>query len=196
MFNMMKTMFTRALLALMLVTSAGAALAGPTYHVTIDSAGYTGTGAIDFLLSGFEPATDATAFLSNFSGDFLEGSESAGEASGTIGTGLVLGTRDGFGSFIQRLNLGGSVGFDLRFDFGPFSEGAGFSVGLFSDTLGTYLGQSGTLVTIEMMPGQPDLVTVDTSLARVSEVPEPATLASLALGLALIGSTLRARRKG
>ena len=192
----MKNLFARALLALMLVSGAGAALAGPTYRVTIDTAGYAGTGVIDFLLSGFEPATDATAFVSNFTGDYLGASDFSGEASGSIGTGVVLGTRDGFSTFTQTLNLGRSFGFDLRFDFGPVSEGAGFSVGLFSDTLDTYLGEFGTLVAIDMTPGQPDLVFVDSALVDVSEVPEPATLASLVLGLALMGSILRARRMG
>ena len=191
----MKNLFTRALLALMLVTGAGTALAGPTYHVTIDTAGYTGTGVIDVLFSAYEPSGDATAFVSNFTGDYLGDTEFSGEASGNIGTGLMLGTRGGFSTFKQTLNLGKSFGFDVRFDFGLVSEGAGFSAGLYSDTLDTFLGEFGTLVAIELIPGQPDLVYVDTSLALASEVPEPATLASLALGLALMGSTLRVRRK-
>ncbi|MDB5745525.1 MAG: sorting protein [Massilia sp.] len=193
MFNL-KNLFTRALLALMLVTGAGAALAGPTYHVTIDTAGYTGTGTIDFTLFGYESSPDATAFLSNFTGDFGSESELI-NASGSIATGVLLGPRD-FSWFAQTLNLGQTFGFDLRFDVGQAGDPVGFSVGLYSDTLGHYLGEIGTLVAIELTPGQPDLVFADAGLAIVSEVPEPATLASLALGLALMGSTLRARRRG
>jgi hypothetical protein len=199
MFNL-KNLFTRALLALMLVTGAGAALAGPTYHVTINSAGYTGTGVIDFLFSAFVPA-DGTAFLSNFTGDYTGGSDMQGQVSGDIGTGLVLGTRDGFATFAQTLNLGGSFGFDLRFDSGSSNEALAFSVGLYSDTLDQYLGATGNLVAIDVVPGQPDQVYVDSGLATIAEagpageVPEPATMASLMFGLALMGSTLRARRK-
>ena len=185
MFNL-KNLFTRALLALMLVTGAGAALAGPAYHVTIDTAGYSGTGALEFELTSYESQV-ATAFLSNFTGDFLGG------VSG--GNGLVIRTGDDFGAFTQRLNLGQRFGFDLRFDVSGASDPVGFSLGLFSDSLDAYLGEFGTLVAIDLTPGQPDLVFADAALANVSEVPEPATLASLALGLALMGSTLRARRK-
>lgn len=193
MFNL-KNLFTRALLALMLATGAGAALAGPTYQVTIDTEGYEGTGTIDFVLSGYESSPDATAFLSNFTGDFGSESELI-NASGSLAGGVLLGPRD-FSSFAQSLNLGQRFGFNVRFDIGQAGDPVGFSVGLYSDTLGQYLGELGTLVAIELTPGQPDLVFTDAALANVSEVPEPATLASLALGLALMGSTLRARRKG
>lgn len=190
----LKNLFTRALLALMLVTGAGAALAGPTYHVTVDSEDYSGTGTIDFLFSAFITPAAATAYVSNFTGDYTGQGNAVGEVSGDLGTGLVLGTRDGFGAFAQTLNLGNRFSFDVRFDTGALNEAVAFSVGLFSDEIGQYLGQNGTLVAIDLIPGEPALVAVD-ALASVSEVPEPATLASLALGLALMGSSLRARRK-
>ena len=192
MFNL-KNLFTRALLALMLVTGAGAALAGPTYHVTIDTAGYDGTGALDFELFGYETSADATAYLSNFTGDFGSASDASG-ATGSIASGIVLGPRD-YTWFRQAVNLGQRFSFDLRFDVAAPGEPVGFSAALYSDALDRYLGDIGSLVVVELTPGQPDLVLVDASLATISEVPEPATFASLALGLALMGSTLRARRK-
>ena len=65
MFNL-KNLFTRALLALMLVGGAGAASAGPVYRVTIDSSSVAGSGVFDFSFLGFDTAADATAVLSNF----------------------------------------------------------------------------------------------------------------------------------
>ena len=193
MFNL-KNLFSRALLALMLVTGAGTALAGPTYHVTIDSTGYTGTGTIDFLFSTYVPSSDGTAFLSNFTGNYMGQGTAVGEVSGDLGTGLLLGTRDGFSTFEQALGLGQRFSFDVRFDTGAFDDGLGFSVGL-RDAMNQYLGETGTLVVIELTPGEPNLVMVDAALANAAEVPEPATLAAMMLGLTLMGSTLRARRR-
>ena len=195
MFNL-KNLFTRALLALMLATGAGAALAGPTYRVTVDTADYSGTGTLDFILLGYDASAVATAMLSNFVGDFGAGSSISGDVGGNIGSGVVMGTNGAFTQFAQALNLGQAFSFDVRFELGPVGEPVSFSVGLFSDTLDQFLGEGGNLAAIALAPGQPDLVFVDSALVDVSEVPEPATMASLALGLALMGSTLRARRKG
>lgn len=199
MFNL-KNLFTRALLALMLVTGAGAALAGPTYHVTIDTTDYSGTGAISFDLSGFESSPDATAYLSNFMGDFGDASDSF-NASGDIASGIVLGPRD-VSWFAQTLNLGQHFSFDLRFDVGPAGDQVGFSMAIMNQATGEFLGDEfGTLLAVALTPGQPDTLYVGSPLVGISEagapaeVPEPATLASLMFGLALMGSTLRARRK-
>ena len=193
MFNL-KNLFSRALLALMLVAGSSAAFAGPTYHVSIDSTGYTGTGTIDFLLSSYV-SSNGTAFVSNFTGNIIGQGEAMGDVSGDLGSGLLLGTRDGFGAFAQGLDLGQRFSFDVRFDTGSFDDGLGFSVGLFSDALDQYLGQTGTLIAIELTPGEPNLVLVDTTLASAAEVPEPATLAAMMLGLTLMSSTLGARRR-
>lgn len=194
MFNL-KTLFTRALLALMLATGAGAALAGPTYHVTVDTRGYEGSGILDFLFLGYDTSAEGQAFLSNFTGDYGSDSTLEGDASGDIGSGVVLGTNDAFNSFAQSVNLGGRFSFDLRFELGPIGDPLGLSVGLFSDALGQYLGAGGTLVSFELAPGQADLVVRDADLVRVAEVPEPAGMAQLALGLALMAWTVRQRRK-
>jgi len=190
----LKNFFTRALLALTLLTGAGFAAAGPTYHVTVDTRGYEGTGVLDFLLLGYETSPDATAFLSNFTGNYGDGSVAEGDVAGSIGTGVTIGSGAFFNDFAQNVNLGGRFGFDLRFDVGPVGDPVSFSAGLFSNALGQYLGEGGALVFFELAPGQPDLIVADAALARVSEVPEPATAASLALGLALMAWTARRRR--
>jgi hypothetical protein len=192
----LKNLFSRALLALMLASGAGAALAGPTYHVTVDTRGYDGSGNLDFLLLGYEGVPGAHAFLSNFTGDYGDTAGLDGDASGDLATGVVLGTDEGFGAFMQSVDLGGRFGFDLRFDVEPMGEGASLSLGLFSDALGRYLGVTGNLVEFYLTPGLPDTIVADASLANVSEVPEPATAASLAFGLMLMGWTLRLRRQG
>lgn len=195
MFNL-KNLFTRALLALMLVTGAGMAVAGPTYHVTVNTQGYTGTGLIDFLLLGNDPSASTSAMLSNFTGDFGSDSFTEGDARGSIAGGVFLGTNAWYNDFAQSVNLGGRFSFDLRFDQSAESDPLTFSVGLYSDLLGGYLGdETGTLVQVDLTPGQPDVVYIGTTLANASEVPEPATLAAMMLGLTLMGSTLRARRK-
>jgi len=195
MFNL-KNLFTRALLALMLVTGAGMAVAGPTYHVTVNTQGHTGTGLIDFLLLGNDPSASTSAMLSNFSGDYGSDSFIEGDARGSIAGGVFLGTNAWYNDFAQSVNLGGRFSFDLRFDQSGESDPLTFSVGLYSDVLGGYLGdENGTLVQVDLTPGQPNVVYTGTALANVSEVPEPATLAAMMLGLTLMGSTLRARRK-
>lgn len=194
MFNL-KNLFTRALLALMLVTGAGAASAGPVYHVTVDTRGHTGTGVLDFVFFGYEGAPPATAMLSNFTGDYGSETTVEGNVRGDIDSGVVLGLGDWVSLFAQSVDLGGRFGFDLAFDVGTEGEPLSFSVGMFSDTLATYLGEQGTLLQFELTPGQPDVYLADAALVNVSEVPEPASLASLALGMAMMGWSLRARRK-
>lgn len=197
MFNL-KNLFTHALLALMLVTGAGAASAGPVYHVTIDTTSLSGSGVLDFLFSGdATTAGPATATLSNFSGDLASGSL-YGDASGSAGTSVVFDNVNGEAGLLQFVNLGGLFGFDLRFDLAPAGDATTFGIALYDAAFNGYLGINGNLAQFELVPGSVIGVSADnalTSIAIASEVPEPATLASLALGLALMGSTLRARRK-
>ncbi|MBD8531250.1 MULTISPECIES: NF038129 family PEP-CTERM protein [unclassified Massilia] len=196
MFNL-KNLFTRALLALMLVTGAGAASAGPTYHVTIDTTSLSGTGFLDFLFSGDANSSGpATATVSNFSGNGT-GVTTYGDVTPTA-TGAIFDNVNGFAEALIGVNLGGLFNFDLSFDVAPAGDGTTFSFALLNPTQDGYLGVDGDLAQFQLMPGSDTTVSSAnalTSIALVSEVPEPATMASLMFGLALMGSTLRARRK-
>lgn len=191
MFNL-KNLFARALLALMLVTGAGAASAGPIYQVTIDTRGMSGTGLLDFAFLGLESSGAATAYLSGFSGAFgdfvLEG-----DASGTRDTGIVLGNGSGFNDYLQAVMLGDLFRFTVRFDVAPEGDGTTLGVALYNDDLSGYLGVEGNLAQFDLMPGSAIVVSADNPLTRLSEVPEPASMAVMMMGLMLLGWTLRRR---
>ena len=181
------------MLALMLVTGAGAASAGPTYQVTIDTEGLSGTGMLDFAFLGLESAGAATAYLSNFSGDFgdfwLEG-----DASGDRDTGILLGNSVFFNDYLQAVNLGGVFRFNVMFDFAGEGDGMTLGVALYDEFFTTYLGAEGNLVQFDLMPGSGVTVSAADGVARVAEVPEPASMAMLLAGLMLLGWTMRQRR--
>jgi len=188
----LKNLFARALLALMLATGAGAASAGPIYQVTIDTRGMDGTGLLDFAFLGLESSGAATAYLSGFSGAFgdfvLEG-----DASGSRETGIVLGNGSGFNDYLQAVTLGDLFRFTVRFDVAPEGDGTTLGVALYNDDLSAYLGVEGNLAQFDLMPGSAIVVSADNPLTRVSEVPEPASMAVM-MGLMLLGWTLRRRR--
>jgi hypothetical protein len=200
MFNL-KNLFTRALLALMLVTGAGAASAGPIYHVTIDTTSLTGQGVFDFMFLGdATSAGAASATLSNFSGNFVTdmGADMLfGDAIGNVASTVLLGNAGGYAELLQLANLGGKFGFDLRFEVAPAGDSTTLGIALLNAEMDAYLGLDGNLVQFELVPGAEIGVSADNAfgtVTTVSEVPEPASLAMLALGLALMAWTARARR--
>jgi len=192
----LKSRLLPALLAASLLCGAGCAAAGPLYHVSIDTGALPGTGGyLDFLFAGPASAAAPTATISNVAGAFDEGASFAfGSPQGSLGTGLVLANFDEFGEW---LNFGGTVSFDLRFGGvdDPAAPGVDLSVALLdSDQFSYAQGTSGNALTFSLQGGAPDGLSIDSSLASLTAVPEPATLAQMASGLVLLAGALRRRR--
>jgi MYXO-CTERM domain-containing protein len=199
------TIFARAAaaLALALGCAGGPALAAPIYHVDIDTRPLSGqAGYLDFLYLGLANAAPTQASLTHLAGDFGASSFTYGDAGGAVGTGLTLGSGDGYTEYGLWARLGGSFSFDLSFgepadaDAGAgIFAGSSFTVALLDDAF-HYLGASGDLVTISLKPGEPDAVFADAGYAAVHVVPEPSSAWLGAAGLLLLAGTRRRRRVG
>jgi hypothetical protein len=182
----LKTLFSRALLALSLL--AGAAGASPVYHVALDTNGTGGDGymQIDFL--GFGTSDVLTATISNLDGAFtgtplLDNVVQSG--------GAYTFSNDAFSEFFQSITLGGTFGFDVTFGGAPTDGGSvGLSVSLM-DSLGDYL--SFQAAQISLVAGEPAQIAADPAFATVNPVPEPADWAIVLTGLVLLGAMQRRR---
>jgi hypothetical protein len=194
--NFAKSLFSRALLAAALVTGAGAALAGPMYHVDIDTTSFTGlgTGYLDLsFLPGVETGP-ATATVSHLKGDFGSYVDmSAPGLSGSLDGKLVFDNSQ-YADLFRSINLGGSFSFDLSFD-GPYTGigGTDFDVSVLNEA-SDYLLQS--VVHVSLRPGEIDLKADEqyASIVPVSaDVPEPSAAALVLIGLMMAGAVVRRR---
>jgi hypothetical protein len=192
----LKNRFSLCLLALALFASS-AAQAGPTYHVNVDTGGFTGQGLMDFTFLANAGATPATATLTNFDGLFgVPFDLSPGVAFTDRG---VLGNQNGGDYLTLFVTLGGLLSFDISFD-GAFAttqnvDESQFSATLYNADLTGYIGAAGSFAEFALVPqinGNPGGVQVSTpgglaSVTEVANVPEPSSLL-LALGaLAMLG---------
>lgn len=199
MFNF-KQFAQQALLALAMVFGSGAAVAGPTYYVTVNTSSFAGeTGVLDFAFSnGFAGTVGASATLSNFSGSFGAEFDRFGSVTGAI-PGVVTLVNDELISYLsQNATLGGVFGFMVNFsgDFETIDDvnESLLSVGLYNSDMSELLAQ---LVSFTIVPGSaagPAVVLVDAgALASVSEVPEPSELLLVLTALAF--AALASRRR-
>lgn len=196
----LKALFTRALLALALATGAGAALAGPTYHVAVDTSALAGTaGFLDLNFLGLGDAAPATATLSHFSGAFGGSLLPSGNVSGDLGSTIVFGNGGSWNDLLVAAAFGGLFGFDVSFDVADGSVGTNFGVALINEALDAYVGVEGDIADIALMPGAPDVVSPANAFASVSvlaaDVPEPADWLLVATGLVLLGLSMQRRAR-
>lgn len=194
MFNM-KALFLRAMLALSIALGAPAALAGPIYHVSVDTSSLSGAGYLSLSMFGFEDSGAPTAFASNFSGNFGADAFPEGDVGGNIADGVRLGIASVDNYLDQAVTFGGLFSFDVRFD-GILGEAAStFGVALLGDDF-MYVGGFGNLVEISLIPdGTINVDLLAPGLAGVTEVPEPGDWLLLATGLLLIGMTRRMQQR-
>ena len=182
----LKTLFSRALLALALL--GGAATASPIYHVALDTAGTSGDGylQIDFLPFG---TTDVlTATISGLDGAFTGTPDLANV---TQSGGAYTLSSDAFSEFFQTITLGGKFGFDVTFGGVPRDAGStGLTVSLL-DAGFDYLALPAAQITL--VAGEAPAVAVDPAFASVNAVPEPRDWLLVATGLILLAAMQRRR---
>ena len=198
MFNF-KNILARALLAFTLAAGAGAALAGPTYRVDVDTAALNGqTGYLDFLIVGQGDTATTTVTLSRLMGAFT-GGVYTDNSTGSI-AGATIGSSADLNEFALVANFGGNFSFDLSFAQAIDDiAGAFLQIALLNPGNFAYLAPTtGDIATFNVQPGQPIGLTAS-SFARITlvpdavDVPEPTDLAMMFTGLALLGFTLRRR---
>lgn len=199
--------FLRNLLAvLVLACGTGAAVAGPTYHVNIDTSAFAGPGIIEFYLSRDGAAPQSMATLSNFAGAFGAEHDRDGDVTGDIPGNVVFGSTDGFNFLDQMASFGGAFSFDIEFD-GDFASTASsitsfFSVALFNEDMSAYLGAQSDLVLFSLVPMggiAPAGVSFEVfgpiaSVTAATAVPEPSELALMLAGLSMMGLVIRRRQ--
>ncbi|MFC5550662.1 NF038129 family PEP-CTERM protein [Massilia aerilata] len=192
MFNI-KKLLARALMALSLV--GGAAVAGPTYHVDVDTTTLAGkSGYLDFLIVGQGDTATTTAKLSHFTGDF-SGAVYTDNTTGST-AGATVGSTGSWNEFALWANFGGQFSFDVSFDqIADNIAGALFQVALLDGGF-LYLDPlTADIAQFDVSPGQPiglagsDLATISVA----ADVPEPADAMLMLTGLGLLGFTLRRR---
>lgn len=195
---MLKSLVLRFAMLLALAAGAGNALAGPTWHVTLDTTPFAGQhGWLDFLFTGLANAGEASATLSGFTG--FNGDAGAatlveGDVAGSFAGTLTIGNGSGWNEYGQWLQLGGLLEFDVAFDVPPAGAGTSLVVTLLDERFG-YLSGTGDLLAFAVQPGAGISATADGAFATVSAVPEPASMAMLAAGLLMLAARRVVQRR-
>lgn len=199
MFNIVR----KALLACALVLGSGAAVAGPTYLVTLHTQAYSGeSGLLDFGMGGNADAPSAFATLSNFAGAFEYEFDRSPSTVGDMASGITIASSGASNYLTEGVLLGGDLSFMVSFsgDFDVLESAASslFAVVLYDAQLTELWAFPVQFDLISAFGGAPSavLVTVDDSLASVTAVPEPSSLLLMLAALAAAGFLLRRKQLG
>lgn len=183
-----RTWWAALVLAIGFSGACGTALAGPIYHVSIDTSRFQGSGYLGLAFGALSGAAPATAVLGNFSGDPGGDPVSAGDVSGDIGSSLVFGNGSSDTEWLQGVNFGGDLAFDISFDMGDVGDiGSSFTVSLINAAMDDYVaGTVGNFIVFDLLPGAPDSLSVAGDFAQVNAIPEPAGPLLFMTGLAML----------
>ena len=202
-----------AALALALSACASLASAASVFQIELDTSSLVAAnGNIGWIDVQFFPGNTGTPYaqvaLSNFFGFGDPASaELAGNASGSLTTGYVIGN-DGAGDYndlLHAVNFGGKVGFTVSFsgDVDPAAEarGSAFSVSLLNHDTYTALGASDANSPLVLLNWTSLGSVTATALTNeigtsVSAVPEAETYAMMLAGLGMLGCMARRRKQG
>jgi hypothetical protein len=198
--NNFKNFFVRAVLALAFLAAAPAALAGPIYRVTLNTAWAGQIGFLDLSFGGLVGAGASTARATNFQGAFDDTAppyfELEERASGARSTGFTLVGGEGLALVSQAVSFGGVFSFDLQFDIAASGMASDFAIGLLDENFNPLTGGDAVL-SFTLTPGG-ELSFIGEELARVeiiNDVPEPADWALVMTGLFLIGAMRRVQSR-
>lgn len=201
----------RAALALALAGLSAGAMAGPTYHVSVNTNDWIGqTGALDFMFGAALGAPGATATISHVTGGSFGATELYGDATGTPAAGYSLYNTSGVDEVLQWVTFGGTFGFDVTFG-GEYEmsssslDGSSFWLTLLNENYET-LGAQGPAVTFDLLPaGDESAASVSYAVpaelvASVTDgpsaaVPEASQWAIFLTGLGLMAWTVRRRQQ-
>jgi hypothetical protein len=196
-----KNLLRQCLLAVALLGSSLAAIAGPTYNVSINTSALSGTGKVDFYLGSSPAELPLTATLANFSSSFgAFDATTFGDVAFDANGNLVLSNQTGFAFAERAAALGGVLTFDLTFD-GAFLDTAGAMDGLFSFGLYDAAGAVVDFATFNLSNTVAPIVIDVTGFAgatialdAANAVPEPSSMLMMMTGLGLVGFTARRRK--
>ena len=199
MFNF-KMFVRQALLAAALAFTGAAALAGPTYLVTINTQDVEAeNGLMDFSFYTTADSVGGMVSLSNFSGAFGEEAFRGGTADGAIPGNVTFVNGNTSNYLTQNGTFGGVFSFNVAFS-GDYATVAGenattFTVSLFGPSFSPEFGNA---VSFDLIPAfnndpadvfvtidNPDLASATELVA--AEVPEPSQLLLMLSALALAG---------
>jgi hypothetical protein len=195
-----KSFLRQCLLAVALLGSSLAAIAGPTYNISINTVALNGPGKVDFYLGAATSALPLTATVSNFSANFgAFGPDTVGNVTFDASGNLILSNQGDSAIAERAATFGSMLTFDVTFAGSFFdsigTEGGFFSFGLY-DADGN-ISFANFALDASLLPIVIDVTGFEgatVTLAGATAVPEPSSMLMMMTGLGLVGFTARRRK--